>query len=59
MWPCLISDTAPVRPTQNRVLPGPPMDGPVTQLELPGRAARAGLRHPQAVPGRGSGAGGC
>src|SRR4029077_6896185 len=29
------NDTAPVRPTQNLVLPGPPMDGPVTQLELP------------------------
>jgi hypothetical protein len=40
MWPCLISDTAPVRPTQNRVVPGPPMDGPVTQLELPAGCPR-------------------
>src|SRR5690349_9461063 len=30
-----MSDTAPVRPTQKLVLPGPPIDGPVTQLECP------------------------
>src|ERR1700722_5831404 len=34
-WPCLMSDTAPVWPTQNWVLPGPPIDGPVTQFEVP------------------------
>src|ERR1700761_5237546 len=34
-YPCLISDTAPVWPTQYLVLPVPPVDGPVTQLDGP------------------------
>src|SRR5580693_5638590 len=35
MWPCRMSDTAPVWPTQYLVLPAPPVDGPVTQLDVP------------------------
>src|SRR5580692_10346624 len=34
-WPRARSDAAPVSPTQYLVLPGPPVDGPVTQLERP------------------------
>src|SRR6201999_479519 len=33
--PCLMSDRAPVRPTQYLVFPAPPVDGPVTQLDFP------------------------
>src|ERR1700759_551983 len=35
IWACRISDTAPGWTTQYLVLPAPPVDGPVTQLDLP------------------------